>query len=1093
MRALENSPMSLRSLLSTALVGLVVFSGCRIEKPATVVPPPPSIDAFTVSAATVAVGGQVTLSWKTSHATAIELREASTGALSVAADSFEGSLGATVTANALFVLTARGPGGTDARALAVTIEDTGLGELTFQALPPTIVGGDSTTLVWNAPGATTVSLAAGTQSIDVRGQRASGAVTVTPDFDTSYTLTADGQTRTVAVTVQPAVLSLDASPMAAEVGDAITLSWTAAGADRLVVTSPGRGQLAEITDPARIRTGTFADVVPALPANGLLTYEVAAVKGTARLSRQVEVFIGTGLTITRFDAPAVAAAGATYSVRWQTLAATQVELLLDGTVIHRSSTSAQAAAGLFSFTSPAADFAVELIARNAQGAQVSSVLQVDAVGVPASATLTASPATVTAGGAVTLTFACQEARRVRIVDTAGQTVFSVTGQPAESGSTVVYPSESTTYTLSADNLLGSAPVTATAQVTVTGTGLTVTQFPPTAISRQNVQLNTPQTGALFYGFAHGQVLSSTEADFLDIKATGQRVLEIGENVKSVDLPFATWLWGKRQTGPLTISRAGWMAWGAPLVVNSTDLDLPSTSTTAAPGMIAPFWDNLTLTASSGVFAQLVGNAPEQSLVVQWDSLQVGTITGTEVTFQVRVHQSGVVSFHYRTVILSSSTYSSFTTGLQDDTRSLALGITTTPASNSALYFFSPVTGPVTARVVKGSTWGGLVKVGNVATLISRPATAVAVPTDLAVTELMFRPAPTVPNGQYLEVYNRTAGPLDMTGWELRSTTGSPSFPVANGFTLQPGFTLLGASTDPLENDDAGVTASWGSFTVSPDAGTVTFANPDAGLPLTYSGPGDGGTGASLEIDLNTYLRRSGAPGFTCPGTRTFGSQNPLQRGTPGSVGTCFGYAAPQAIPVRYVDISATGARLLNSATAVDDSTVTVTLAATASDPAPTAFGVRQPVISVCTNGWLTWGTSTSTTFTNKTVPTSSAPLGTVAPFWDDLVSTAGTTSDIYWKRFAAGEDPVTTAPHWVVMWHHFGRATADDLNFEVKLFEDGAIEYHYAAMTSGTSSNYGNGNSATVWLEEPTGNYALPISITDPLVAPNTAWRFLPQ
>lgn len=1086
--------MPLRSLLSTALVGLVVLSGCRIEKPATVVPSPPSIDAFTVSAASARAGDKVTLSWKVSQATAIELREASTGALSVAADSFEGSVEATITANALFVLTARGPGGTDARALAVTLQDAAQGEVTFEALPPTIVGGASTTLVWNAPGATAVSLAAGTQSIDVRGQRGSGAVTVTPDFDTTYTLTADGQTRVATVTVQPAVLSLDASPRAAEVGDSITLSWTAAGADRLVVSSPGRGQLAEITDPARIRAGSFVDVVPALPANGLLTYEVAAVKGTATLSKQVEVFIGTGLTITRFDAPAVAAAGATYSVRWQTVAADSIELLLDGTVVHRSASAAEALTGVFSFTAPAADFAIELVASNTRGAQATRLAQVDSVGVPTSATLTASPTTVSAGGAVTLTFASQEARRTRIVDAAGQTVFSVTGQLAENGTATVYPSQTTTYTLTADNLLGSTPVTATAAVTVTGAALTLTQFPPTAVSGQNVQLNTTQAGALFYGFAHGQVLRSSQADFLDIKATGQRVLESGANVTSVDLPFATWLWGKRQTGPLTISRAGWMAWGAPLVVNSTETTLPSTSTTAAPALIAPFWDNLTLTANSAVFAQLVGDAPEQSLVVQWDTLQVGTTTTTEVTFQVRVHQNGVVSFHYKTMNLSSSTYSSFTTGVQDDTRSVALSSTTTPTSNSALYFFSPVTGPVNVRVVKGSTWGGLVKVGDVATLISRPATALAIPGDLAVTELMFRPAAAVPNGQYLELFNRTPGPLDLTSWELRSSAGS-AFPVGSGFTLQPGVTVFGGSTDPLENDDAGVAVSWGTFTLSPDAGTLTFANPDAGLVLNYSGPDDGGTGVSLELDPTLYLARSGTPPeMSCPATQTFGGQSPLQQGSPGRIVTCFGYLA-QSIPARYVDISATGTRLINGTTAVDSRTIPITLAATAGDPAPVAFGVRRPVVSMSTSGWIAWGSITTSGITNKTLPSSTAPVGVVAPFWDFLETTPGLTSpsDLYWKRFAANEDPATPAPHWVFMWHHFRHVAGDDLNFEVKLFENGTIEYHYATMASGSSTNYGDGNSATVWLEEPTGFRALAQSVNDPVVAPNTAWRFSPQ
>ena len=101
------------------------------------------------------------------------------------------------------------------------------------------------------------------------------------------------------------------------------------------------------------------------------------------------------------------------------------------------------------------------------------------------------------------------------------------------------------------------------------------------------------------------------------------MIEAGSNITSVDVPFSTFLWGQRRTGPLTISRAGWMAWGAPLVVNAVNpTTLPSIS--GASGLIAPFWDDLTLRANSAVYVEVVGNAPEQSIVVQWDKLQVGS-------------------------------------------------------------------------------------------------------------------------------------------------------------------------------------------------------------------------------------------------------------------------------------------------------------------------------------------------------------------------------------------------------------------------------------------------------------------------------------
>ena len=45
----------------------------------------------------------------------------------------------------------------------------------------------------------------------------------------------------------------------------------------------------------------------------------------------------------------------------------------------------------------------------------------------------------------------------------------------------------------------------------------------------------------------------------------------------------------------------------------------------------------------------------------------------------------------------------------------------------------------------------------------------------------------------------------------------------------------------------------------------------------------------------------------------------------------------------------------------------------------------------------------------------------------------------------------------------------------------------------GSSSNYGNGNGATIWLEKTGGGSALVQSINQPTVVPNTAIRFTPN
>lgn len=1090
----------MRTFNSLTLGVVFALAGCRIEKPATVVPPAPSVESFTASASTVDKGSTVTLSWKVTNATAIELREASTGALAVPADQVEGSFTATVDARSLFVLTARGAGGSDARAVTVDVNGGGATELNFQALPPVVPGGQSTTLVWTAPGAQSVTLTAGATPVDTAGQLSSGAVTVSPAFDTTYTLVADGQTKTLTVTVQPAVLTLVATPPALQSGEMVTIRWTAAGAERVQISSPGRGQLTEITDAAMIQSGSFSEVAPQLPPGSFLSYEVAAVKGTERLSKSVNVFVGSGLSIVSLTAPANAAGGLPYSVRWQTIAADVVQVKVDGAVVHQSASALDAASGQFTFTAPTRDFTVELVATDARGGIRTRVAQVDSVGTPTTLTLSASPTSAAAGALVTLSWTCPEARRIRIVDSDGTAVFSATGQRAETGTVDVYPNATTTFVATADNALGSLPVTGQVTVTVSGgTPLVVDQNPRTALAGQMVNLSTSAPGAVFFGFPHAQVLPATQSDFLDISQTGTRVLESGGNVTTVDLPFSTLLWGRTQSGPLTISRAGWLAWRGDLVVNATEVALPSTSASAARYLVAPYWDDLTLTANSAVFVQLVGDAPDQVLVVQWNKMQCGTTTNTEATFQARIHQNGQTSFHYKTMTLNSAP--SFSVGTQDGTRTIAVRSTTTPTSNSALYFFSPVTQPE-LRVQRLSRWGGYVKSGNVTARVAQSASVVGFPLDLSISEFMFRPSPLVPRGQYLELVNRTAGPLDLSGWIITSTTTTSTFTIPSLTLPANGVAVVGESTDPAENDDAGVQLAWGALTFARDAGAITVGTADASIGFTYTGPADAGTGSSVEVDPGPFINAAGTASIlACDPTRTFGSQLPAQRGSPGAPVSCFGYLA-NAIPSRFVDLADAGTPLVRpmGGAAVTSSTTTLVLASDAgTDPAPMAFGVRQPVISVSLDGWIYWGTTTSTNATNKTAPTTTAPTALASVFWDDLevVPATGRSPEVYWKRFAMGEDPQTPAPHWVIQWAHLSHFSSttkglDDLNFEAKLFEDGTIEYHYGTMSSGTNDGFGGGSSATVWLENLAGNLALFRNINQGQVQSNTAVRFTP-
>jgi hypothetical protein len=609
---------------------------------------------------------------------------------------------------------------------------------------------------------------------------------------------------------------------------------------------------------------------------------------------------------------------------------------------------------------------------------------------------------VSAGSPVALTWAATDARRVRITDGQQQPVFSASGQMAEAGTATVYPhGTGTTYTVTVDNGLGSAPVTATASVTVnSGTPLTVDVSPATAVngSTFNVLANDPQV--ILVGFPHEQVLTGTSADFLDIRATGTQ-LDIVDSpgVASADTGFTVWLWGVKQNPRLTVCRAGWMAFGAPLALDSSEVALPSTG---APNfVIAPFWDDLRVTANSGIYWRVIGDAPNERLIVQWDRMQVGTDTDTELTFQVQVHQNGSIAFQYRTVTLAPA-YSSFVIGVQDGVARRAVTTSAMPESDSAFYFFSPVAASAQLRAARRTEWGGFLQKGGVSALVARPTSAITMPDDLAVTEVMFNPAPGVARGQYAELLNRTLAPLDMTGWWVRAPSGA-QFDFPRGFSLLPDVTaVVGDSLDPLENDDAGVTLSWADagFSLPRDGGTVQMGSGDAGFSLPFAL--DAGAGTAVIVDPGYFrIGSSSTQRFlVCNAATAFGGQAPQQLGTPGAHSGCgFGYRSRPIVP-HFVDVSTTGTALVNTpGTATSALTVPITLAAIPGDPQPLIFGVPTPIVSMSLDGFLAPFSTTAVNASNKTTPsTTTAPRGVIAPFWDDLQTTPGLTpeSDMYW-------------------------------------------------------------------------------------------------
>lgn len=141
---------------------------------------PPTIQ-FSAQPATIASGGQSTLSWSAANATTVSIDH---GIGSVSAQSGTVSTGP-LTQTTTYTATAQGPGGTVTATATVTVSTVAV---TLTASPDTITAaGQAVTLTWTSNSAVSVSIDQGVGNVT---PASGGSVTVNPSRTTTYTATA---------------------------------------------------------------------------------------------------------------------------------------------------------------------------------------------------------------------------------------------------------------------------------------------------------------------------------------------------------------------------------------------------------------------------------------------------------------------------------------------------------------------------------------------------------------------------------------------------------------------------------------------------------------------------------------------------------------------------------------------------------------------------------------------------------------------------------------------------------------------------------------------------------------------------------------
>jgi len=1100
----------------SALSATLMLAACPAPIPADPAPAPPKIIAFTASRSSVQAGEEVTLSFTTTGAKAVSLTDPSGGEVPVNGSVASGSATVKPSKSSLYVLRAEGDGGRDARFVQIAVGEQ-LADVFVVAVPAEVEAGDEVQLVYSALNASKIALVAGD------GTRStlpgpSGVTHVVPAKTSTYRLEAfagdaGAVTAEAHVKVRPVLTQFELTPTAARSGEKITLSWKTGGADELVINEANFGELLRTTEALRVNEGTLDFTVPAelsadagmgtsdagTPDGGAplqlpegfplkFTLTVKSTDPAVTLSRLAEGFVGSGPRIDALSSPSAATVGKQVTISWNTTNAIGVKLLIDGLLVYEPlpSNTVAIASGSFRLTMPAKDAVVELVATSFRGLTVKAARQVLSVKPPKLLTATLPAAVGAAGASATAAWTTQDASELQIYLKQGPTAF-VTNTPARvaAGMASVYPGRTTTYVFAARNLAGDvdqlertinvtspAQVNATPSPTTPGTDVTFA-WDLGSVAGFSAIYGVPLTTAT-------PINASTR--FIDLAASvGVKPLAFSNaDDATAVIPSAEGfrfpILG-RVFDNFTVSTNGFVGFGStsPLPANvSLALD------PAVPPMAAVFWDDLVLGAGN-VSYLVAGAAFPRVLVVQWTDVRLKSDPLSHLTFQAQLSETGAVYFLYKTLqdTVSQGLGQSATIGIQvarDEffaqhsfdsasvgeglelewlTSNAATGTAVAKAARTALYSLT---------FAKGSDYvQGLVPLN------------VFGPGAVGVREAMPQPDLSFPGGKWVELFNPQSLPLDLGGLKLRSLGSATGFEFPAGATLPGnGYLVVGDSTDPLLNGDAGVTLQLTDVPLaSADTLRLTLGSTDVSV-LTWADSVVGTSVQSAEAAIDTNGVALG-----CTRTKTFNPNGNI--GTPGLPNeTCFEYAV---VPISgaFEDISADGTEVLSTVSATTGYGV-------ATLPAPFRyFDTVFNEINLSMDGVATFGPPlTASLTTNAVKPTIAAPNGSLAVFWDDLV------------KLPTGKLLIARKPAYtVVSWQNFRFSfpSGGDLSFQLKLFDSGVIEFHYGTMTpTPTALTRSTGLSATTWIEQLNGEAALPININvADVIFPNTGYRFVPQ
>jgi subtilisin family serine protease len=547
--------------------------------------------------------------------------------------------------------------------------------------------------------------------------------------------------------------------------------------------------------------------------------------------------------------------------------------------------------------------------------------------------------------------------------------------------------------------------------------------------------------------------------------------------------------------------------------------LPSSA--GVPNMVAPFWDDLDMSATGEVYTYYDGTR----FIIEWAAVPHYS-AGGPYTFEAILSPSGEIKFQYQTV--GTNVTNSNTIGIQDGAKAVGLTVAYNTAyvkDNLAISLMplaqwmtvSPASGrlaagssaPVTVHFDAAGLMGGTYA-GNVRFLSNDPVNSPKlVPASLTVIgapNIVAAPATTAFGQQYVGGTYTATLTVTNNGTDVLNVTGI----TAAGVSASPDVFTVPASS--AQN----VTVTWHPTTIGALAGSLAIASNDPDTPVvTVLATGDAVAAPSFSVSpgsfeetlpTNTAVSRNlritngGGSNLTWASTTLTNGAASHPRQVPSAVVAKGGLdvesgpaptnlGGPDAFGYRWADSREAGGPAFGW---VDISAVGTAVAFNGDDqnlgPFPVGFsfpyyGTTFTTFRMCTNGWLSF-TNTSTAYSNSALPSnaSGVPENMIAPFWDDL--TFGSAGTAYYYN---------DGTRLIVEWKGVPRLgdTANGNTFEVILYPDGRIYYQYLAINAATLNSHTIGNqdaARTDGLQQVYNNAAFVANSLAVRISPPARW-----